>query len=39
MASEEWAWRSQFDWSTGAYEQVFTAHPEWRGSVIADLNF
>lgn len=30
---------SQFDWSTGAYEQVFTVHPEWRGSVIADLNF
>lgn len=24
---------------TGAYEQVFTAHPEWVGKVIADLNF
>ena len=23
----------------GAYEQVFTAHPEWVGKVIADLNF
>ena len=30
---------SNFDWSTGAYEQVFTAHPEWVGKVIADLNF
>ncbi len=28
-----------FDWSTGAYEQIFTAHPEWVGKVIADLNF
>ena len=40
MASEEWGVAdSQFDWSTGAYEQVFSVHPEWRGSVIADLNF
>lgn len=40
MAAEEWGViDSQFDWSTGAYEQVFTAHPQWRGSVIADLNF
>lgn len=40
MAAEEWGVSdSQFDWSTGAYEQVFTVHPEWRGSVIADLNF
>ena len=30
---------SNFDWSTGAYEQVMTAHPEWAGQVIADLNF
>ena len=40
MAAEEWGVSdSPFDWSTGAYEQVFTAHPEWRGTVIADLNF
>lgn len=40
MAAEEWGViDSQFDWSTGAYEQVFTVHPEWRGSAIADLNF
>lgn len=40
MAAEEWGVvDSNFDWSTGAYEQVFTAHPEWVGKVIADLNF
>ena len=40
MAAEEWGViDSVFDWSTGAYEQVFTAHPEWVGKVIADLNF
>lgn len=40
MASEEWGViDSPFDWSAGAYEQVFTAQPAWRGNVIADLNF
>ena len=40
MAAEDWGVvDSNFDWSTGAYEQVFTAHPEWVGKVIADLNF
>lgn len=40
MAAEEWGVAdSWFDWSAGAYEQVFTAHPEWVGKVIADLNF
>lgn len=40
MAAEEWGVvDSPFDWSTGAYEQVFSVHPEWRGQVIADLNF
>lgn len=40
MASEEWGVvDSNFDWSTGAYEQIFTAHPEWVGRMIADLNF
>ena len=40
MAAEEWGVTdSKYDWSTGAYEQVFTRHPEWRGKVIADLNF
>ena len=32
MAAEEWGVaNSKYDWSTGAYEQVFTAHPEWQG--------
>lgn len=40
MAAEEWgAVDSKYDWSTGAYEQFFNVHPEWQGSVIADLNF
>lgn len=40
VAAEEWGiTNSKYDWSTGAYEQVFTAHPEWQGRVIADLNF
>ena len=30
MAAEEWGViDSDFDWSAGAYEQIFTAHPEW----------
>lgn len=40
MAAEEWGvCDSYFDWSTGAYEEIFTRHPEWAGQVIADLNF
>ena len=40
MASEEWGVvDSNFDWSTGAYEQIFTAHPEWVGKTLAFLNF
>ena len=40
MAAEEWGVvDSKYDWSTGAYEQVFTAHPEWQGKVVADFNF
>lgn len=40
MAAEEWGVvDSSFDWSAGAYEQIFTVHPEWVGKVIADLNF
>lgn len=40
MAAEEWGVvDSKYDWSIGAYEEMFTVHPEWRGKVIADLNF
>lgn len=40
MAAEEWGCiNSKYDWSVGAYEQVFHVHPDWPGRVIADLNF
>ncbi|MBS5521636.1 MAG: M28 family peptidase [Clostridiales bacterium] len=40
MAAEEWGVSdSKYDWSTGAYEEVFTVHPEWRTKVFANLNF
>ena len=40
LAAEEWGVvNSKYDWSAGAYEQVFTARPEWQGKVFADLNF
>lgn len=40
LAAEEWGVvNSKYDWSTGAYEQIFAARPEWQGRVIADLNF
>ena len=40
MAAEEWGViDSKYDWSTGAYNQIFRVHPEWQGKVIADLNF
>ena len=38
--SEEWgATGSQFDWTTGAWEMINTAHPEWAGKTLALLNF
>ena len=40
MASEEWGIAdSKYDWSTGAYAEVFNVHPEWAGKVIGDFNF
>ncbi|MGN0704456.1 MAG: M28 family peptidase [Lentihominibacter sp.] len=37
--SEEWgATDSQFDWTTGAWEMIHTAYPEWAGKTIALLN-
>lgn len=40
MAAEEWGiTNSKFDWSTGAYQQVFYVHPEWRKKTVANLNF
>lgn len=40
MAAEEWGVSNmRYDWSTGAYNQIFRVHPEWVGKVIADINF
>lgn len=40
LAAEEWGIvNSKYDWSTGAYQQVFCVRPEWQGRVIADFNF
>ena len=38
--AEEWgALGSQYDWTTGAWEMIHTARPEWAGKTIAMLNF
>lgn len=40
MAAEEWGVSdTRYDWSTGAYNEIFRVHPEWVGKVIADINF
>lgn len=40
MAAEEWGMvNTRYDWSTGAYNEIFKVHPEWVGHVLADINF
>lgn len=40
MAAEEWGiTNSKYDWSTGAWQQVFKVRPEWRKETVIDLNF
>lgn len=40
LAAEEWGiTNSKYDWSTGAWQQVFRVRPEWQGQVVVDLNF
>ena len=40
MAAEEWGVsNTRYDWSTGAYNQIFRVYPEWVGKVVADINF
>lgn len=40
LAAEEWGISdTKYDWSTGAYRQVFEARPDWPGNVTADFNF
>lgn len=40
LAAEEWGViDSRYDWSVGAYNQIFHVRPEWRGKVFANINF
>lgn len=40
LAAEEWGTsNTRYDWSTGAYNQIFRVHPEWVGKAVVDLNF
>ncbi len=40
LAAEEWGVSdSRFDWSTGAYHQVFHVRPDWPGRTMANINF
>ena len=38
LAAEEWGIvNSKYDWSTGAYQQVFHVRPEWQGKVVTEF--
>ena len=40
LAAEEWGTsNTRYDWSTGAYNQIFNIHPEWVGKTFANMNF
>lgn len=40
LAAEEWGMsNTRYDWSVGAYNQIFKAHPEWAGKAVANFNF
>ena len=40
LAAEEWGVSdTRYDWSTGAYNQIFNVHPEWVGKAFANMNF
>lgn len=40
LAAEEWGVsNSRYDWSTGAYNQIFKVHPEWAKQTFANINF
>ena len=37
--SEEWGVSgSEYDWSTGAYEEIMTVHPEWKEGAFVIVN-
>ncbi len=40
LAAEEWGVsNTRYDWSTGAYNQIFNIHPEWAGKAVLNMNF
>lgn len=40
FAAEEWGVSdTRYDWSTGAYSQVFRVRPEWAEKAVLNLNF
>ncbi|WP_172370822.1 M28 family peptidase [Sporosarcina jiandibaonis] len=40
LAAEEWGVsNTRYDWSAGAYNQIFNVHPEWVGKAVANINF
>lgn len=40
LAAEEWGVvNTRYDWSTGAYNQVFRIRPEWAGKAVLNMNF
>lgn len=40
LAAEEWGVSdTRYDWSTGAYNQIFRVRPEWAGKAVINLNF
>ncbi|MEA4892399.1 MAG: M28 family peptidase [Peptococcaceae bacterium] len=39
MAAEEWGViDSRYDWSVGAYNQMFRIRPQWQGKIVANIN-
>lgn len=40
FSAEEWGVSdTRYDWSTGAYNQMFRVRPDWAGKVMANINF
>lgn len=40
LAAEEWGVsNTRYDWSTGAYNQIFRVRPEWAGKTVLNMNF
>ncbi len=40
LAAEEWGVSdTKYDWSCGAYNQIFRIHPEWGKKSVVDMNF